>query len=191
MPSRDPKTGRRLGNAAQQKLKRARQAAGLTPADGPATLYPIHTELHNVPAPPSDPSVAAVEAWCAGLNLRAAVALETADDDTAPRLAAIVGIVRECGKLKDKAGRAEKALQLRRLRLGEDVVLDPASPPYDDASLIPLWAFLRLAALAHDAATSPQWQPDGRLAAVKALAAAGFLPCNAELRRVADVVKAT
>ena len=86
------------------------------------TDYPIATELHNVPPPP-DRGVAAVESWAAGLNLRAAVGLETATAEEAPRLAAVVGIVRELGKLKDKSARAEKALTLRRLRLGGDEIL--------------------------------------------------------------------
>lgn len=187
MPSRD-ENGRRLSGAGQAKLKREREAAGLVHRVE-AVAFPQHTALQDVPPPPGS-GVAAVEAWAAGLNLRAATGLETATAEEAPRLAAVVGIVRECGKLKDKAARAEKALKLRRLRLDGDDVVDLASPPYDDPVAIVVFAFHKLAALAHDAATSPDWQPDGRLAAVKALSSAGFLPCNNELKAITDAVKA-
>lgn len=187
MPSRDA-TGRRLSGAGQAKLKKEREAAGLVRRAPAAPTFPIHPTLQDVPPPPSR-GVALVESWAAGLNLRAAVGLETATAEEAPRLAAVVGIVRECGKLKDKAGRAEKALTLRRLRLGGDDTVDLAQPPYGDPPAIVIFAFHKLAALAHDAATSPDWQPDGRLAAVKALASAGFLPCNAELQAISDAVE--
>lgn len=190
MPSRD-KSGRRLSGAGQAKLKKQREAAGLVRRTPVAAVEeaPRHPVLHDVPPPP-DRGVAAVESWAAGLNLRAAVGLETATAEEAPRLAAVVGIVRECGKLKDKAARAEKALTLRRLRLGGDDVVDLDKPPFDDPPAIVIYAFHKLAALAFDAATTPDWQPDGRLAAVKALASAGFLPCNADLKAISDAVKA-
>ena len=52
--------------------------------------------------------------------------------------------------------------------------IDLAQPPYGDPPAIVIYAFHKLAALAYDAATSPDWQPDGRLAAVKALATANM-----------------
>ena len=188
MPSRDA-SGRRLSGAGQAKLKKQREAAGLVRRVPDAPTFPIHFTLQDVPTPPPR-GVAAVESWAAGLNLRAAVGLETATAEEAPRLAAVVGIVRELGRLKDKAARAEKALALRRLRLGGDDGVDLESPPYGDPPAIVIYAFHKLASLAFDAATSPDWQPDGRLAAVKALASAGFLPCNADLKAISDAVKA-
>ncbi len=191
MPSKDPETGKRLGGAAQTRLKRNRGSAIVKAevVEHSCIDFPIHTQLHNVPPPPGR-GVAAVESWAAGLNLRAAVAMETCSEEEAPRLVAVVGIVRELGRLKDKASRCEKALQLRRLRLQGDDTIDLASPPYDDPVAIVLFAFLKLCQLAHDAATSPTWQPDGRLAAVKALAGAGFVPCNAELKAISDAIEA-
>lgn len=189
MPSRD-ESGRRLSGAGQAKLKKQREAAGLVRRT-PAVVeeaYPRHPALHDVPTPPPR-GVAAVESWAAGLNLRAAVGLETADAEEAPRLAAVVGIGRELGRLKDKAARAEKALALRRIRLGGDDTVDLGSPPYGDPPAIVIYAFHKLASLAFDAATSPNWQPDGRIAAVKALASAGFLPCNSELQAISDAVE--
>lgn len=153
------------------------------------TAVPVPAVFAALTPPPAK-DVAAVEAWAAGLNLRAAVGLETADDEEAVRLVAVVTMVRELGRLSAKALRSEKALELRRLRLGEGIELDPVAPPFDDPVAIVLWAYLRLAQLAYDAATSPTWQPDGRLAAVKALASAGFVPCNAELRRIINTAKA-
>lgn len=188
MPSRDA-NGRRLSGAGQAKLKKQREAAGLVRRVPDAPTFPIHFTLQDVPPPPSS-GVAAVESWAAGLNLRAAVALETADEEEAPRLAAVVGIVRELGRLKDKSARAEKALALRRIRLGGDDAIDLDQPPYGDPPAIILYAYHKLAALAYDVATSPDWQLDGRLAAVKALASAGFLPCNADLKAISDAVKA-
>lgn len=190
MPSRDA-TGRRLSGAGQQKLKKEREAAGLVRRVAAAVVdevYPRHTTLLDVPPLPGR-GVAAVESWAARLNLRAAVGLESATAEEATRLAAVVGIVRELGRLKDKAARAEKAMTLRRLRLGGDDAVDLDRPPFGDPVAIVLFAFHKLAALAYDAATSPAWEPDGRLAAVKALASAGFLPCNSELAAISDAVE--
>lgn len=142
--------------------------------------------FRDLPAPPSR-GVSAVEAWAAGVNLRSGVGLSTASPAELPRLLSVASVARELGRLKDKALRAEKALSLRRLRLREPDGIDLAAPPYDDPVAIVLWAFHRLAALAFDAARAPSWRPDERLlASVKALAASGFLPCNAELRAVAE-----
>ena len=149
---------------------------------------PIPAAFVGVAAPPV--GVTAIEAWAAGLNLRAAVAAEDADDQAAPRVGFVVGICRELGRLSVKAARSEKAMRLRRLRLGEDDALDADAPPLDDPVAAVAWAFARLAFLAFEAAASPSWQPDGRkVAAAKALAGAGFLTCNAELRAVAERVK--
>lgn len=195
MPSRDPETGKRLSGAALRKRRREREGeVGLVRAEPSAAIaapaeIPV-PEVFTALTPPPAKDVAAVEAWAAGLNLRAAVGLETADEAEAVRLVAVVTMVRELGRLSAKARRSEKALELRRLRLGEDVELDPTAPPFDDPAAIVLWAFLRLAQLAYDAAIAPTWQPDGRLAAVKALASAGFVACNDELRRIINAAKA-
>lgn len=142
----------------------------------------------DVAAPPL--GVAAIEAWASGLNLRAAVAAEEAVEESGPRVVFVVGVCRELGRLSVKAARSEKAMRLRRLRLGEDDTIDEDVPPVSDPVAAVAWAYARLAHLAHEAATSPSWRPDGRkVAAAKALAGAGFLPCNADLRAVADRVK--
>jgi hypothetical protein len=156
VPSKDKETGKRLGGAAQTRLKRTRGSAIVKAevVERSCADFPIHTQLQNVPSPPGR-GVVAVESWAAGLNLRAAVAMETCSEEEAPRLVAVVGIIRELGRLKDKAARCEKALQLRRLRLQGDDTVDLASPPSDDPVAIVLFAFLKLCQLAHDAATSP------------------------------------
>lgn len=149
---------------------------------------PIPAAFADVQSPPV--GVAAVEAWASGLNLRAAVAAESADEDTAPRVGFVVGLCRELGRLSVKAVRSEKALKLRRLRLGEPDTLDPNVPPTDDPVAAVAWAYHRLARLAFLAAASPSWVADPRqVAAAKALAGAGFLPCNGALKDVAERVK--
>ena len=142
--------------------------------------------FRDLPAPPAH-GASAVEAWAAGCNLRAGVGLSSASPAELPRLLSVASIARELGRLKEKAGRAEKALALRRIRLREPDAIDLGAPPYDDPVAIILWCFHRLAAMAHEAACSPSWRPDERLlASVKALAASGFLPCNNALRTVAE-----
>ena len=200
MPSRDP-TGKRLaGNAvrkraAARKLGAPAQVASQTknaasaspgPPQPASQELPVPAVFRDLPAPPTR-GVSAVEAWAAGVNLRAGVGLSSASPAELPRLLSVASIARELGRLKDKAARAEKALTLRRLRLREPDAIDLGAPPFDDPIAIVLWAFHRLAALAHEAACLPSWRLDERLlASVKALAASGFLPCNQELRAVAE-----
>ena len=185
VPSKDPKTGKRLHGGAIRK--RAAEKARLTalPQAETALTLPVPDVFADVEEPPA--GVAAIEAWAAGLNLRAAVAAEAED---APRVGFVAGVCRELGRLSVKAARSEKAMKLRRLRLGEDDILDPDVPPVSDPVAAVAWAYAQLARLAHEAATSPAWRPDPRkVAAAKALAGAGFLSCNAELRAVAERVK--
>ena len=183
MPSKDPETGKRLSGAA---LRKRRAERGEVAADAPD--LPIPDAFADVAAPPL--CVAAIESWAAGLNLRAAVAAEEAVEESGPRVVFVVGVCRELGRLSVKATRSEKAMRLRRLRLGEDDVLDTDVPPLGDPVVAVAWAYARLARLGFEAATSPSWRPDGRkVAAAKALAGAGFLPCNAELRAVAERVQ--
>lgn len=191
VPSKDPETGKRLGGAAQTRLKRNRGSAIVKAevVEHSCIDFPIHTQLQNVPPPPGH-GVAEVEVWAAKLNLRAAVGLDSCSEEEAPRLAAVAGIVRELGKLKDKSARAEMALTLRRLRLGGDDTIDLDKPPYEDPAAIVLFAYHKLAALAFAAATSPDWEPDRRrIATVKALAYAGYLPCNAAHEAICDAVE--
>lgn len=187
MPSRDA-DGKRLSGAALRKRRAERDDHVALVRTGEASALPVPAAFADVQPPPV--GVAAVEAWAAGLNLRAALAAETADDETAPRVAFVVGLCRELGRLSVKAGRSEKALKLRRLRLGESDALNLNVPPTDDPVAAVAWAYARLARLAFEAAASPSWVADPRqVAAAKALAGAGFLPCNGALKDVAERVK--
>lgn len=211
MPSIDPISGRRLSGGAQRKQAAERsgltlqqrrgvvETTALVPAKKPQVEavttpdtcdYPAPSALLGLPEPPCRHGVAAVEAWAADVNLRAAMGLEVVEDKAeATRLVVVGGLLRELAKMKDKAVRAEKDLKLRRLRLGEDIDDTPDVPPLGDPVAILLWSFYRLAALAHDAATAASWQPDGRIAAAKAYAAAGMLTCKAELLKTVARVK--
>ena len=159
MPSRDPATGKRLSGAQQRRRKREVQAPELQAPEVP----PVPARFAGLPSPPA--TVSAIEAWAAGLNLCAAVAAEDSADNAAPRVSAVIGLCRELGRLSVKAARSEKALRLRRLRLGESDALDPERPPVDDPAATVLWAYRRLALLAWRAAVAPDWRPDPRQAA--------------------------
>jgi hypothetical protein len=191
MPSRDANgkllSGYQLRLRKQAKESAAKLAAALPPAHEVMASFPIPDIFGAVLEPPAD--VEAIEAWAAGLNLRGAVGIEGAKESEAPRLLAVVSILRELGKLKDKAARAEKAMKLRRIRLGELVEVNLDCPPFDDPVAIVVWTYLRIAQLAYQAATAENWQPAKSLAAVKALSNSGFLPCNAELKRITERVR--
>jgi hypothetical protein len=192
MPSIDPETGKPLGGGklrAKRRLREAAAEAGIALATKPRVMasFPIPAAFAAVTEPPD--SIEQIEAWAAGLNLRAAVAIENAMETEAPRLISVVSILRELGKIKDKAARAEKALALRRLRLSEDVVVTSEDPPYEDPIAILVWTYLKIANAAYEAAIKTDWQPAKSLAMVRALANGGFLPCNAELRKVTERVK--
>jgi hypothetical protein len=174
----------RLKKAAKEAAAKAESA--LAHSGGMAS-FPVPEIFATVLAPPD--SIEAIEQWAAGLNLRAAVGVKTARESEAPRLSAVVSILRELGKIKDKAARAEKALRLRRIRLREIVEIHPENPPFDDPIAALVWVFLRIAQEAYEAATLDNWQPIRSLAAVKALSNAGFLPCNAELKRITERVR--
>lgn len=174
MPSRDS-SGKRLSGGAQKKLVADR-------------VWPIHPALGSVPAPPD--TVAAVEAWAAALNLRCAAGLEVAKQLEAERLNGVVHILRTMARLKDKAARSEKALLLRRLRLKEEQVENNPLGPIDDPAASVLHAFQRLSLLAYEAASDPKWRPKVKNSAIAALGTAGFLPCNADLKAIAERVKA-
>ncbi len=193
MPTYDPITGKRLSGAQQQKQARARRStASLAITNAPPPVIedvPIPPALLGLPPPPAR-GVAAVEAWAAGLNLRAGVALPDASEEEAPRLFTATTICRELGKLTGKALRAEKALTLRRIRLGQADRIDLDDPPFDDPVAICVWSFHKLAAIAYEAAADPAWKPDVRgIAAARVFASAAFLPCAGALRAVADAIK--
>lgn len=190
MPSRDPKTGKRLCGNDFRKRRAERDDRVALVRSGKAAELPVPEAFVGLTEPPV--GVSAVEAWASGLNLRAAVAAEVADEKTGPRIAFVIGICRELGRLSVKAARSEKALKLRRLRLGESDALDPNIPPLDDPVGAVAWAYLRLARLAYEAAALPSWVADPRAAAsARALAGAGFLPCNDALQDLTDRVKKT
>jgi hypothetical protein len=190
MPSYDPITGKRLGGQAQLKQAQARRGEALMKASMPPEDLPIPAALLGLLAPP-ERGVAAVEAWAAGLNLRAGVALQQdPTEEEAPRLFAATTICRELGKLTSRALRAEKALTLRRIRLGLPDRIDLDDPPYEDPVAICVWSFHKLAAMAYEAAAAPGWKPDVReLASVRVFANAGLLPCAGALRAVAEAIK--
>lgn len=197
MPSRDPATGKRIPGC--QQRKRAAQRNGATqaatqlsttkrPVSADAPPLPVPLPFLDLAPPPVGAGVAAVEHWAAGANIRAAVAAEGATEEETSRVVAVTGIVRLLGKLLSKATRSANALELRRLRLGEPGL--SADPPYDDPAAAPAWCFMKLAVLAHEAATSPDWRPDGRrVLAVQALAASGLVPCASAVEDVARRVE--
>lgn len=175
MPSRDPKTGKRLSGSQQIKLAEARRN-GL---DHIPTLC-----LTNVPLPPQ--GVGAIESWAAVVNLRCAV--ETVDP---VRLHWIGTLCRELGKMAAKARRAEKVMQLRRLRQGIDDHIDLDVPPIDDPVAIVPWCYAAVASYLHTVASAPGWGPDEQKALrLKSLCQAGFLACPDDLQRVIDEIEA-
>jgi len=175
MPSRDPKTGKRLSGSAQAKLTAARRQ-GLDHIPTPC--------LTNVPLPPA--GVGAIESWAAVINLRCAV--ETVDP---VRLHWIGTLCRELGKMAAKARRAEKVMKLRRLRQGIDDHIDLDAPPIDDPVAIVPWCYAAVAAYLHTVASAPGWGPDEQKALrLKSLCQAGFLACPDDLQKVIDEIEA-
>lgn len=187
VPSRHP-DGRRLSGAAQRK----KRAAILAPAEavrrGEADGLPVPAALAGVEEPPLG-DVAATESWAARVNLLCAVAAETASDEELPRLQAALGILKQLGRLKDKAKTSADACEARRLRLGEAVDLTDDVPPSDAVAAV-AWSFFRLAGILHRVVTDAAWLPDRSLLAVAFLATAGFLPVKAEVAEIVERIKA-
>lgn len=166
----------------------ARTALVVAPVAPVVVELPVPPSFSGLKPPPQ--GVSEIESWAAGLNLRAATAAEEADEHSGPRVEAVIVLCRELGRLSVKAARSEKAVRLRKLRLNESGDIDLASPPFDDPVASVAWAYYRLAQLAHEAAVSAKWFPDPRqIAVARALAGAGFLPCNDALAAVADRVR--
>lgn len=171
--------------AKPERLSTVRTLAPPAPA---LVELPVPTSFAGLKPPPQ--GVSEIESWAAGLNLRAAAAAEEADEHSGPRVEAVIVLCRELGRLSVKASRSEKAVRLRKLRLNESGDIDLSSPPFDDPVASVAWAYYRLAQLAHEAAVSAKWFPDPRqIAVARALAGAGFLPCNDALAAVADRVR--
>ena len=191
MPTYDPITGKRLSGAAQDKQAAERRGLVKSKAAAISELesLPVPVAFLGLPPPPAR-GVAAIEAWAAGLNLRAGVALPDASEEEAPRLFAATTICKDLGKLTGKALRAEKALTLRRIRLGQSDRIDLDNPPFDDPAAICLWSFHKLAAIAYEAAVDPEWKPDVRgIAAARVFASAAALPCAGAIRAIADAIR--
>lgn len=109
-----------------------------------------------------------MENWVVGLTVRVVAAAAEATE--LPRILEVSNICRKLNRLFPKAVRSA---QILRRRSGEPGL--SAEPPYDDPAAAPAWCFMRLAVLAHEAATSPTWQPSGgRVLAIQALAASGL-----------------
>lgn len=218
MPSRDPATGKRISGAAQRRRKAAKLGLAAqvpTPKPDKATPTPTSRALVRKPAAkPADPPqptpapqglpippdfllVGAppteahdIEKWAAGLNLRCVLATQTATSDEMPRCLFLMQVIRDLGRMKDKAAKAEKGLLLRRLRLGIAWEYDAQQPPYDDPLAALVWAYRTLAGMAFQACTDPSWQADPRLfSAAKMCAGAGFLPNNKEIDDIISRVK--
>lgn len=178
VPSKDA-SGKRLSGA-QQKRKAAqrRVETALVSDDGSVGEVPVPAEFLALTPPPLGDSVAAVERWLASANLRAAVASETAEEAEAARVYAVIELAKAAGKLRPRAAAAEDVLELRRVRLFVEGEVLVTSPPYDDAVAMPVWGFLKLAAMAYDAARRADWMPSARIVCmIKALLASVALPC--------------
>lgn len=155
---------------------------------GVAAALPIPAALADVEEPPLG-DVAAVESWAARVNLLCAVAAETASDEELPRLQAALGVLKQLGRLKDKAKTSADACEAGRLRLGEAVDLTDNVPPTPAVAAV-AWSFFRLARILHRVVTDPAWLPDRSLLAVGFLATAGFLPVKAEVAEIVERIKA-
>lgn len=212
MPSRDPTTGKRIPGSEQRRRKAAKLGLSAqvptpkpdktsptttsralvrkaTPQPTPASQgLPIPPDFLLVGAPPTEAHD--IEKWAAGLNLRCALATQTATSDEMPRCLFLMQVIRDLGRMKDKVSKAEKGLLLRRLRLGIEWEYDAQQPPYDDPLAALVWAYRTLAGMAFQACTDPAWEADPRLfAAAKMYAGAGFLPNNKELDDIIEAVK--
>lgn len=196
MPSIDPKTGKRYSGAQQRAQAAARQGLsesqrrGITPAKAAlvkatATTaesmeYPPPVDLINTQPPPD--TVDAIEAWAAEVNVRAAIALRSGEDTA--RLVVVCSTITYLSKLNAVAGRAEKVIALQRMRQLVHVDTDPTKePPYSDTVALTLWAYRHLALLVWEAAVSVSWEPDGRIATARALAAQIGMPAKSEIER--------
>jgi hypothetical protein len=195
VPSIDPKTGKRYSGAQQRAQAAARQGLsesqrrGITPAKtalvkSSATAesmeYPPPVDLINTPPPPD--TVDAIEAWAAAINIRAAIALRSGTDTA--RLVVVCATITYLSKMNVIAGRAEKVITLQRMRQLVHVDTDPTKePPYSDTVALTLWAYRHLALLVWEAAVSVSWEPDGRIASARALAAQIGMPAKSEIER--------
>lgn len=196
MPSIDPKTGKRYSGAQQRAQAAARQGLsesqrrGITPTKtalvkATATTaesmeYPPPVGLINTPAPPD--TVDAIEAWAAEVNVRAAIALRSGEDTA--RLVVVCSTITYLSKMNVIAGRAEKVIALQRMRQLVHVDTDPTKePPYSDPVALTLWAYRHMALLVWEAAVSVSWEPDGRIASARALAAQIGMPAKSAIER--------
>ena len=213
MPSYNPETGKRISGAEQRRRKAAKLGQVPTPKPTPkpdkTTPTPTSRALvrkaapqptpapQGLPIPPDFLLVGAppteahdIEKWAAGLNLRCALATQTATSDEMPRCLFLMQVIRDLGRMKDKVAKAEKGLLLRKLRLGVEWEYDAQQPPYDDPLAALVWAYRTLAGMAFQASTDPSWEADPRLfTTAKIYAGSGFLPNNKELDAVIDAVK--
>lgn len=202
MPSIDPKTGKRYSGAQQRAQAAARQGlsesqrrgitakpTALVKAPTSATAesmeYPPPVDLIGTPQPPD--TVDAIEAWAAEVNIRAAIALRTGTDTA--RLVVVCSTITYLSKMNVIAGRAEKVITLQRMRQLVHVDTDPTKePPYSDPVALTLWAYRHMALLVWEAAVSVSWEPDGRIASARALAAQIGMPARSAIeRRIAEI----
>ena len=200
MPSIDPKTGKRYSGAQQRAQAAARQGLSESQRRGitkPVALvktataesmeYPPPVDLINTPPPPD--TVDAIEAWAAEINVRSALALRTGTDRA--RLVVVCSMITYLSKMNTIAGRAEKAINLQRMRQHVHVDTDPTKePPYSNPVALSLWAYRHMALLVWEAAVSVTWEPDGRLASARALAAQIGMPAKAAIERLASEMEA-
>jgi hypothetical protein len=177
VPLRDPATGKRLSGAAQRRRARLCASPGEPTEASPQsqTPPPLPPVGAHLGPPPLGAGVAACETWLLRLAMTAGQAAEQGQD--LARVLLVRSLVREAGKLRDKATRSQKAVSLLLLRRGIKVDVSGSDPPYEHPAAGALWAYLRLVTLAYESATILLDAPtQHRLQeAAKTLASAGYV----------------
>lgn len=154
MPSRDPKTGKRLPGAAQKRLAALRSGVSASPLPSPSGSALVLAAARPGPFQPihgPPPNVADGARWAARLLGLCMQALTENSDVLRAML-----LQRACkllGRLQAKAQKSLDALTLRKLRLQVDFYLESESPPHSDDLATHAWAFVRMVRLMYTAAT--------------------------------------
>lgn len=212
MPSRDPKTGRRLSGAAQRKKARPAPAPAPVPSPHPSRKRPIEPPPPPPPAPaapparvseapsaeqdgnpfaglrapPLDEGPPAIESWGAEVGAMAVEAAQRGQDPG--RVRWVHRAVRKIGQLKDKSRHSWKMCQALAEFRGEEVDLRAEERPAVAVAL-PAWAYFRIAVAIHAAATAPAWDEAAEAhwsLIVEAAASIGYCPQVQQLRDLKD-----
>lgn len=200
MPSRDPRTGKRLSGSAQRR-KASGPAAPAVPRPAPRPVVPRGTPAQvpeerpgcppgnpfaDLRAPPLDEGPPAVESWGATVAAMAVEAAQRAEDPA--RVRWVHRAVRKLGMLKDRARHAHKACEALAEFRGEEVDLCADERP-TVAVALPAWAFFVIARAIHVAATAPAWDEATEAhwsLIVEACASIGYTPQVQQLRALKD-----